>query len=48
METGGTVLKVIEDVEYLVQRSDEHINAEFREFLGGIGCVPATIRKAGY
>lgn len=34
LESGGTVLKVIQDVEFLVHRCDEHINAEFREFLG--------------
>jgi hypothetical protein len=45
---GGTVLKVIQDVEFLVRRCDDHINAEFREFLTGIGCSPATIAQAGY
>ena len=45
---GGTVLKVIQDVDYLVHRCDEHINSEFREFLVGIGCNAATIAQAGY
>jgi hypothetical protein len=45
---GGTVLKVIEDAEFLVRRCDEHINAEFREFLLGIGCSPAIVAQAGY
>jgi len=45
---GGTVLKVIQDVEYLVNRSDEHIHTEFRQFLVGIGCSAATITQAGY
>jgi len=44
----GTVLKVIQDVEFLVHRCDEHINVEFREFLVKIGCNAATIRQAGY
>src|SRR5207248_3137109 len=48
MERGGTVLKVIQDVEFLVNRCDEHITGEFREFLVGIGCTPATIAQAGY
>jgi hypothetical protein len=48
LDKGGTVLKVIQDVEYLVHRCDEHINSEFREFLLGIGCNAATIAQAGY
>jgi hypothetical protein len=43
-----TVLKVIEDVEFLVHRCNEHIHAEFREFLRGIGCSGASISQAGY
>ena len=38
----------VRDVEYLVYRSDEHINSEFREFLVGTGCLAATIAQAGY
>jgi hypothetical protein len=45
---GTTVIKVIEDVEFLVNRCDEHINAEFREFLRLSGCSAAIIRQAGY
>lgn len=48
LSTGGTVLKVIQDVDYFVHRCDEHINLEFREFLVGVGCNPATIAQAGY
>jgi hypothetical protein len=48
LKLGGTVIKVIEDVEFLVHRCDEHINTEFREFLQGIGCSGATIAQAGY
>ncbi|MEX0610519.1 MAG: hypothetical protein WD229_00240 [Pirellulales bacterium] len=48
LERGGTVLKVIQDVEFLVNRCDEHINSEFREFLVGVGCSAATIAQAGY
>jgi hypothetical protein len=44
----GTVLKVIEDVEFLVNRCDEQITAEFREFLARIGCSGATINSVGY
>jgi hypothetical protein len=44
----GTVLKVIQDAEFLVHRCDEHINAEFREFLLGIGCPGAIVAQAGY
>jgi hypothetical protein len=48
LATSGTVLKVIQDVEFMVNRSDEHINAEFRLFLARIGCSAATIASAGY
>ncbi len=48
LDKGGTVLKVIQDIEYLVHRSDEHINSEFREFLRSAGCSAATIAQAGY
>ncbi len=48
LDKGGTVLKVIQDVEYLVLRCDDHIAAEFHQFLIGMGCSPATIAQAGY
>jgi hypothetical protein len=48
LDKGGTVLKVIQDVDYLVRRCDDHINAEFREFLAGVGCNAATVAQAGY
>ena len=48
LDKGSTVLKVIQDVEFLVNRSDEHINSEFKEFLIGVGCSAATIAQAGY
>ncbi len=48
LESGRVVLKVIQDIEFLVSRCDEHINLEFREFLFGAGCSAATIAQAGY
>lgn len=48
LESGGKVLKVIQDVEFLVDRCDAHINSEFKEFLVGVGCSAATIAQAGY
>ncbi len=48
LNRAGTVVKVIEDVEFLVERCDTHINSEFREFLLGVGCSNATIAQAGY
>jgi hypothetical protein len=48
LHLGGTVLKVIQDAEFLVHRCDEHINAEFREFLLATGCPPAIVAQAGY
>ena len=48
LDSSGTVLKVIQDVEFFVNRCDEHINAEFAIFLREIGCTPTTIAMAGY
>lgn len=48
LERTGTVVKVIQDVEFLVNRCDDHIDTEFREFLVGVGCSAATIAQAGY
>jgi hypothetical protein len=48
LDKGGTVLKVIQDVEFPVNRCDEHSNTEFREFLAGAGCTVAIIIQAGY
>lgn len=48
LASSSTVLKVIQDVEFLVNRCDEHITAEFKQFLQGIGCSPATIAAARY
>lgn len=48
LDKGGTVLKVIQDIEFLVYRCDEHIKNEFKEFLIAIGCSAATITQAGY
>jgi hypothetical protein len=48
LDKSGIVLKVIQDVEFLVHRGDEHITSEFRQFLVGVGCSAATIAQAGY
>lgn len=48
LNEGDTVFKVIQDVEFLVNRSDEHINIEFRRFLIDAGCSAATVKLAGY
>lgn len=48
LDKGGTVLKVIQDVEFLVHRCDEHIELEFCAFLTRLGCSAATIKQAGY
>jgi hypothetical protein len=48
LEKAGTVIKVIEDVEFLVDRCDEHITVEFRHFLSANGCPPTIITQAGY
>lgn len=48
LDRSGTVVKVIQDIEFLVRRSDEHLDVEFPKFLAGIGCSAATISQAGY
>lgn len=48
MVSGAKVFKVIEDIEFLVRRCDDHIDAEFRQFLADAGCSPATVLAANY
>jgi hypothetical protein len=48
LKRGGTVLKVIQDIEFLVNRCDEHINREFRQFLVDANCNAATLAQSGY
>lgn len=48
LKRSGTVVKVIEDVEFLVERCDDHINSEFREFLLGLGFPGAIAAQVGY
>lgn len=48
LASSDAVRRVIEDVEFLVARCNEHINAEFREFLLGTGCPAAIVSQAGY
>ena len=48
LDRPGTVLKVIQDVEFLVPRCDQHIHAQFRVFLNSLGFSAATIKQVGY
>lgn len=48
LDRPGTVLKVIQDVEFLVPRCDQHIHAHFRIFLNSLGFSAATIAQVGY
>jgi len=48
LDKSEIVRRVITDIEFLVNRCDEHIAVEFREFLAGVGCTPATIASTGY
>lgn len=48
LNRAGTVLKVIQDVEFFVPRCDQHIHRQFREFLNSLGCTAATIAQVGY
>jgi hypothetical protein len=42
------VQRVIEDVEFLVRRCDEHIQSEFRQFLLDCGCPAAIAGQVSY
>jgi hypothetical protein len=48
LKLAGTVLKVIDDVDFLIKRCDEHLAKEFRQFLIDAGCPAAIIAQAGY
>jgi hypothetical protein len=42
------VRHALEDIEFLVRRSDEHINVEVRQFLLGTGCPATIVGQVGY
>jgi hypothetical protein len=44
----ATVERVVQDAVFLVERCDDHIAAEFREFLLGCGCPSNIIAQSGY
>lgn len=46
--TPDATSKVIKDVKFLVDNCNKHIDAEFREYLVGLGCNAATLNKLGY
>ena len=48
LTSADIVLGVIEEIEFLVRRCDEHINREFRQFLLGTGCPAAIVTQGGY
>jgi hypothetical protein len=48
MGVADIVHRVLEDIEFLVHRCDEHINLEFRQFLLGTGCPAAVVGQVGY
>lgn len=48
LRSADVVLRVIEDVVFLVHRCDEHLNSEFRQFLLGTGCPVAVVSQVGY
>lgn len=45
LKSSKTVEKVLVDVEFLVHRCDEHVDACFREFLQRNGCTASTIAQ---
>lgn len=48
LTSADVVPRVLEDIEFLVRRCDEHINREFRQFLLDTGCPAAVIGQVGY
>lgn len=48
LSSAAVVGEVLDDIEFLVRRCDEHINVEFRGFLLGTGCPAAVIGQVGY
>jgi hypothetical protein len=48
LDLAWTVTRVADDVEFLVGRCDEHIAAEFRQFLLDAGCPAALVAQVGY
>ena len=48
MTRAGTVRNVIADLEFLVRRSDEHLETEFPQFLTGLGVSAAIRSTVGY
>lgn len=46
--SAGSVLNVIRDVRFTVDRCDTHFNTEYSAFLTRIGCTPATRNQLGY
>jgi hypothetical protein len=42
------VSNAVEDINFLVQRCNAHINSEFRQFLIDCGCPAAIVTQAGY
>jgi hypothetical protein len=48
LRSAAIVAKVIGDIDFVLNRCDEHINVEFRQFLLGCQCPSAVIAQAGY
>ena len=44
----GTVVNVIKDIEFIVENSDVHIDAEFRTWLRGCGFSTITVNQVGF
>jgi hypothetical protein len=48
VNSAGTVANVIKDIEFIVEQSDPHIDAEFRTWLLGCGFSTVTVNQVGY
>lgn len=48
VRSAASVRLVLRDIEFLVRNTEDHVNAEFREFLTGLGCTAQTINQVGY
>lgn len=48
LTSADVVVRVLDDIDFLVRRCDEHITTEVRQFMLGTGCPAAIVGQVGY
>jgi hypothetical protein len=48
VRSAESVRRVLNDIAFLVTNVEQHVAAEFRQFLLGLGCTAQTINQVGY